>query len=282
MKLIYIGASAQRSGTNFLARILIEHPSVSRPHGHWEWPGLYFSEELKSYSSKLDNRFKKKRKDLPFNANKKIFQFLGEGYQREFEDVIVDKDAEFIVHKFPGAVGLENVFRFFPEARLIVLLRNGKDNVDSFYRAATYDKKGLSKLKKFAASCLVWRNNIKSIYSFLNNNEKDVLVVDYDRLNKDSYKESLKVLKFNNLKEPENWKNTIENIGVKGSSFYKEGEESSNLKSTNWKIEKKTKAFNPNERWRSNWGILERIMYSLICSGADKMFDQITSNSLEK
>lgn len=200
---------------------------------------------------------------------------MGEGYLKAFYNQR-QEDTIFILHKYPSSKGIENFFRFFPNERLVIILRDGYSNVDSLYRAHINKRKSSYKtVFIFVRCCLKWRESIIIIYKFLKENRSldQVHLIEYSALNKNTGLETKSLLQSLNLNIPSNWDEVVDKITVKGNTAASEKER--NGLAANWKELDKKSDFDPVNRWKTNWSFWQRVVFSILCGHPNSLYEQM-------
>ncbi|MEO1342192.1 MAG: sulfotransferase, partial [Cyanobacteria bacterium J06635_13] len=148
---------------------------------------------------------------------------------------------KILLTKTPSVRGLDNFFDLFPDAYLIVIIRDGRALVESGVRSFDWNYENATRR---------WTKNAQTI-SNLKNKYKDssrkLLVLRYEDLLKDEKSELIKVFDFLDLDANRFDFNRAKSLGVIGSSdLKKQGSD------VHWEVKRKSQEFNPLERF-SNW-----------------------------
>lgn len=137
-RVIFILGISARSGTNFLANLLVRHPDCDRPARLGEDFLLANSEHLARFSDGVYDDWNGRwgvtpedQQELDRALGAGLCSFLG---QRTTSRVVVSKT--------PGLEGLEQFFRFFPDASLLILVRDGRAIVESGMRSFNWRREG--------------------------------------------------------------------------------------------------------------------------------------------
>lgn len=266
--IIFIVAPIQRCGSNFLARALCMHPEVTRPVGPHEWLGMKNIEHLLTYAQESENC------GLRFSFSKETILASYEEYCINYwhNTLPEEERSKHLIHKSVDPTGFEHFRAIFPEGKLILLVRNGKDTVNSYLRARMKHKISWFKRKAllFYISAL-WAKRLKKTLQ-VQQEVKDSFFITYEELTQDTAKFS-ETLKFLNIEPTTDFSNAVENLTIKGSGFYQAGKEQlSETSDTNWGEEKKTKDFKPVGRWRNSWSFLDKMLYDIATLFADKRY----------
>ncbi len=267
-KLAYVAGIYQRIGTNFIGRILINHKEMCRPGGHWELPILDVSDEYLS----LFNHFSSKRTNNRLNYKIEDFcRVFGEGVmQLMYERVKINIDAKYIVQKNPGTVGLANFKLFFPEAKLLILIRDGKDVMNSYLSASNFAGKKFNPRRYYTAYifCKRFRDSALRILDFLKTKPENTLLVKYEDLTNDLNPQLFRIAEFLEIEPYQEWIDGCMKISVKGSTFYNKASEEDKFEekgnSTNWIDNKKTENFKPVGRYKKFLNKLDLYIFNSV------------------
>ena len=246
-KMIYLVSPTQRSGTNFLSHILEKHPDIGFPKGE-EVPNehcLYaYSEFLKTYSQKTVSAWSKwieGGEEEWANRSKKLISAMGNGIREYFHSFI--EEDKMLLLRTPDSGNLQNFFHLFPESRVVILIRDGRDTVESFSKSWG----GTGAFKKM---CDRWSERVEMLLKFTENAKNSgfgdsFLIVRYEDLNVNTESELRKVLEFLDLNQDSyDWED-LANTPILGSSTYKGGADD-----VHWKPIEKTKDFKPDQKWK--------------------------------
>jgi hypothetical protein len=169
-----------------------------------------------------------------------LFKKLGDGiisFLKEF----TEKKSRFLI-KCPDSSNIHNFLKLFPNHKLIILIRDGRDTVESFMR--TWPKSSFKVISK------TWANHARLILNFIkDNNEKSTksfLVVKYEDLIYDLRNIFEDLSKFLDINPKSIKIDQLENINLIGSSTNR-----GIKKDVNWDEIKKPPHFNPIGRWKS-------------------------------
>lgn len=245
VKAVYIVSPTQRSGTNFLSHMLSSHPDINFPSGP-DLPSehcLYiYSDYLKMYAYKTVNTWSKwiEGGDQVLEQHaKNLLSAMGGGILNYFSKYV--RPGSTILFKTPDAGQLENFFHLFPQAKVVILLRDGRDTVESF-------SKSWGGRFTFKNICERWSKRVDSISDFINMANEAGLsdrhhVVRYDYLNDNPKEELSKILKFLKVDESKYPWEQVDQIPILGSSNHK------GKNGVHWNPIKKDDKFNPNQKW---------------------------------
>ena len=142
--LIFVLGVLPRSGTNFLRDLLCLHPQCQQA-------GVAFAEDyvlaesalLRAYVSGVERRLPGRALDAfqcSYALGAGLTAFLRQGAD----------DSAKVVAKTPSVEGIQNVETFFPEAAVLILVRDGRDVVTSGIRSFEWEFRGAA--RRYAAA----------------------------------------------------------------------------------------------------------------------------------
>lgn len=251
---VFILAPAPRSGTNYLANILILHPAFQIPTLIWEDHVLVYSQLLEQYvcetskrwSSEIGNK-EEYRNDLLRHLGGGILSFLCEHIEENKRLLCVT----------PKPRNIDNFFRLFPQAKLLVLIRDGRDVVDSAVR--TWPNRVLA----FERSAHTWAKGARLILQFVEGPGHELQgmswkLVKYEDIVKSPEATLRDLLAFLDLDADTFDMTQVESLPLWGSSVYHGGRDQ-----VHWDPVEKPKNFHPIGRWKS-WGHWQRLVFNII------------------
>ncbi|HBH06236.1 MAG TPA: hypothetical protein DDX92_06510 [Flavobacteriales bacterium] len=259
-----------RSGTNFIGKLISYHPDFETlPPGMTKAEFAFF-------------RGKKENELISFFENFKHYSFAdfktsNEDFKKEFSKWFLDfllsrheVQKPYIFIKEPH-IQVEHFFEWFPDKKVIMIIRDGRDQVSSFARASNFHKKsyGLSKIARmtlkyysgysFYQGCHYFKKNARQ---FIKNTRKwsdeKYLVIRFEHLENQTAEEIKRVFHFWGVEIDENTIHAMENCEIIGSSFTPKSEYRNR-----WKPRQKSHSFQPVGRWK-NWNVLKKITFKLI------------------
>jgi hypothetical protein len=237
-----------RSGTNFLYDLLLLHPECYAGLAEEDFltvPSDLLVQYTKSVSGLWFSRWRVKRYiDQP---DRLLAQYIGEGLL-SFLNLKVESEsnpAQFsqsrLVTKTPNVKNLQHFFTIFPDAYLIIIIRDGRAVVES----------GMNTFKwNFETMTRAWAEAARIILEFEQQSPPGkYLVIKYEDLYLETERQIKKILSFLNLDPTCYDFEKAANLPVRGSSqLHKKGQEY-----RHWKPVERTPDFNPMTRW-SHWG----------------------------
>lgn len=257
-QLCFILGIRQRSGTNYIYRLLKLHPDCTGPGPIWEDFFVARSKILNKYTNRVYKSW-----DPTWGVHKKIsypqkmlLRYFGDAISRFLRLQITgysvnqsDANQEFteengpklLLTKTPSVAGIENFFDLFPDAYLIIIIRDGRAVVESGVRSFEWN---------YEDAMWRWREGARAILNLkenYQNSNKKFLIVKYEDLLMDEKCELLKIFGFLGL-NPEVFDfDLAKSLGVTGSCEVKK-----HAGVVHWQEAEKGKDFNPLTRF-SNW-----------------------------
>ncbi len=245
-----------RSGTNFVRDLVAMHPDVSADPGRlFEFPLLHSARDAAAYSRDFLSYFRRNEEVL---GEHDILAMLAGAWLRELHAQVPEKH---ILLKCPHVQQLSLARYIFPDAKLILCLRDGRDVLDSTQK--TFSKFALTR-KNFRQLAEEWRLGTEAIMTFDRggiNENRNVLVVRYEDIVADTEAFAKRILNHVGLDEDQFPWTEIKSLPVRGSSRSKaDGEK-------RWKAEVKASDFNPVKRWTS-WSETKKARFDRLAGTA--------------
>jgi protein-tyrosine sulfotransferase len=235
---IFIHGILPRSGTNFLCDLLLLHPDCSRAREPVrEDLFLDHSDHLVAFAEAMraawDPRWGTFGSDLP----DRLCAGIGEGL---VSFLWADRSRR-LVTKSPSVRHLARFFAFYPWARLLILVRDGRSVVQSGMATfAWWD---------FDLACRMWSEAADTIRRFQHAESARAdrwRLVRYEDLLDDMERQLRGIFEFLALDPAVYDFKAARDLPVRGSSaFGREGRE------VHWEVVAKDESFAPKERWRS-------------------------------
>lgn len=276
--LIFVAGISARSGTTYLLRLLVTHPDVCRPQGHWELPLFDVADKFVEFHKAFLRRRHSERLDYSMDQFAGCF---GKGLMQLLIERVLpsDRAARYLLHKNPGTRGIEHFSRFFPDGKLVFILRDGRDCVNSLLAAEGFRNNSwrrlrknswwnLNRLRHIYLYTQEWTKSARRILAYVAQPDADCLVVKYEDLHRDPKLVLRRVAAHIDVAVSDHWLNEIANMPVKGSNFYgldgSTKENTGHTNWTNWKEMPKTAEFNPIGRWRGSWSSLDKLVFNKV------------------
>jgi hypothetical protein len=213
---VYIFGITQRTGTHLLAEALAAHPSCTRvtePPKEWQprWEHA-LNRRLDLLDSYVEAVASKWQEVYRTDANRAAFRrAIGRGIG-EFLGEMAEDSSRRVVVKEPSAARLRTFLQFVPEARPIVLVRDGRAVVESGVKGFGWS---------YERGMRIWRNRARELLTVLEEPHvsERVFVLRYEDLVGDQGGSLRKVFDFLGL-DPEIYDyESVARIPVRGSSF---------------------------------------------------------------
>lgn len=241
---VFIIGVHRRSGTNFLADAIRLTSRFSLPVPLYEDYLLQYSNMLIEYVRLTAREQYQKRfaeKPAAYSECEQLMtRSIGDGLLNFLRSYVPGEYR--ILTKTPDPWNLVNFFTLFPDALLIIIVRDGRDCVES----AKWAFPGRSYLYWMAT----WAANARTILNFLRilppRYEGQVIVTRYEDLLSDQ-QEMERILEFVGCCSQEYPWDEFRALPVRGSTFFR-GEK----KTLHWQPVEKTQDFQPVGRWK-NW-----------------------------
>ena len=234
---IFIHGILPRSGTNFLFDLLLLHPDCARARTAVnEDLFLDHSDHLVSFVHAVrgawDPKWGPAAPDLPDH----FYAALGEGLVW----FLWTERSKRLVTKSPSVRHLERFFGFFPSARLLLLIRDGRSVTESAMKTFGWD---------FDRACRAWAEGARTIQRFQRQQAARAdrwRLVRYEALVDDPERELRAIFAFLGLDASRYDFAAARNLPVRGSSAF--GREQGQV---HWSAVAKDPSFAPKDRWRS-------------------------------
>lgn len=256
-RLCFILGILQRSGTNYLYSLLREHPSCAGPGPIWEDHFVQHSKMLREYTNTIYRSWNLKWEiDKKIGPQETLLRCFGDAVDRFLKLQLVDhrsdhnaseqgptgqNSPEILLTKTPSVEGLESFFDLFPDAPLILIIRDGRAVVESGVRSFGWN---------YEDAMHRWRAGAQAILELKRRHEdsnKKLLIVKYEDIFLDVKSELLRIFGFLGL-DPDSFDfDAAQSLGVIGSSEIRK-----HAGSVHWQATDRTADFNPLARF-SNW-----------------------------
>jgi len=234
---IFIHGVLPRSGTNFLWDLLLLHPECARAREPVnEDLFLDCSDHLVGFVEAVraawDPAWGAFAADLPG----RLYRGIGDGL---VSFLWTDRQRR-LVTKSPSVVHLDRFFSFFPDARLLILVRDGRSVVQSAMDTFGWD---------FDRACRAWSEAVNTLDRFQRVESARTdrwRVVRYEDLVDDPERQLRGIFAFLGLDSAQYDFERARSLPVRGSSAF--GRDHGKV---HWKGVAKDASFAPKERWRS-------------------------------
>lgn len=247
-----------RSGTNYIRDLIAAHPQVCADPGRiYEFPLLHAASSAAGFMDDFHALF-------PANAEVTdrwdALSLLSGSWLRELQKEAEERQ---ILLKCPHVQYLSLAPHVFPDARIILCIRDGRDVVDSTLKS--FSRRALSR-KTFSQLAREWALASEAVLAFDEGGKfarPEVAVVRYEDVVRAPEVETRKLLSHAGLEVGDYNFDGIEDLPVRGSS------RSTATAEQRWQPEAKRSDFNPISRWEL-WSA-RRI----------KKFDRLAGHALE-
>jgi hypothetical protein len=244
---IFILGITKRSGTNFLHDLLGQHPDCHLGGPIWEHYLLENAELLGLYARFVYNRWSPNWKvKETMGPPDLLYEYLGRGLISFLNLQLLNEDGTQVtsvrlITKSPSVENLPYFFKLFPQAQLLIIIRDGRAVTESYVRSFK---------RSYETSIREWNDGAKTILQFeekFRESDYKYLIVKYEDLFQSTETELTKIFHFLGLDVTQYDFNVALNLPIRGSS------ELTNQGSLHWKGVKKTPDFDPTKRWH-HWG----------------------------
>jgi hypothetical protein len=257
---IFILGISVRSGTTYLQDLLRVHPDcdvdgLELEEDHF----LAYAEVLVEYVRRVTTYWKagpeqlQKERDL-------VLQCVGDGLisylrlqvrnRRQLAGQGDDKPLRALVTKTPSINNLELFFKIFPNADLLILLRDGRSVTESSVK--TFYRSFVEETRRWADGCA----HVKQFVETESNRRGRFLVVRYEDLYSGTEAELGRIMEFLRLDPTLYDFSAAMNLPVRGSSTLRQNgaawSQTSVAPGVHWNPVPKTAEFRPLDRW-SHW-----------------------------
>lgn len=252
---IFILGCLPRSGSNFLQDLLSLHPDCIA-HNTWEDYLLAHSDILVKYAESVYKNYSPERGQGFTGSSELLLHYIGKGLISFLEFQVTGgwlaeifssstkvrflhkTSSKRLVTKTPTVLNIQNMIKLFPDAFLLIIVRDGRAVTESCVRSF-----GL----KYEFVMRIWADSARTILRYTHNHKnkkQKFLIVRYENLFRNTEKELKRIFEFLNLDtDVYDFKATL-NLPVRGScQLLDQG------KSLHWNPVEKSSDFNPIERW---------------------------------
>lgn len=245
-----------RSGTNFIRDIVAMHPDVAAdPSRLYEFPLLHSAKDAAAYTRDFLSYFPKNKEVL---GEYDLLAMLAGAWLQELH---AQTDKKHILLKCPHVQELSLARCVFPDAKIILCLRDGRDVLDSTLN--TFSKYSIAR-KNFKQLAQEWSFGTEAIMTFDKggkNENENTMVVRYEEIVSDQRRHVKKILDHIGLEEECFPWAEIDLLPVRGSSRSRATDEK------RWEAEAKSSDFNPIKRWRS-WSVAKKARFDRLAGSA--------------
>jgi len=232
----------RRSGTNFLADAIRLMPEFALPLPIAEDYLLEFAPLLRQYAVQTaETQYRKRFPNAPADYDRcltSLHRHLGDGLIRFLGQYL--PPGKRLLTKTPDPWNLDDFFLFFPEALLIVLVRDGRDCVES--------SKWAFPGHRYSYWITTWAQNARRILAFFQQLPREragqVIYTRYEDLLAQREEMERVITFLGNDPGRFPW-DQLGTLPVRGSTFYR-----GNRQDLHWQPVEKGKDFQPVGRWQ--------------------------------
>lgn len=249
---IFIFAALNRSGTNLVSDVLSKHPDFAIPQVMWEDYLLKNVKRLDQYLAETSRHWGRGFREREEVCLEHLRSSLGGGILRYLSHHTESRKRPVL--KTPRPDNMNRLFDFFPGARMLIVLRDGRDVVESAARTFSY--------RKHKHWMELWRHGARIVLDFMEEfppQRAPWHCVRFEELVADPEPVVRSVLDFVGANAATYPFDDLKAMPVRGSSTERGGAEE-----THWRPVEKPAGFNPVGRWR-DWGALRRRQFKSLC-----------------
>jgi len=255
---IFIVGALNRSGTNFLSDIVQLDARFEPSPNIGEDYFLVYSDLLETYCKQTTRHWGKSWREPNNTGSQDMIKAIGESLLSF--SLNGSSCSQHVVFKTPRADNLSNFFKMFPELKVMLLVRDGRDTVDSFLKS--FDNYSFIDVVK------LWVKGVESILSFIEKcdagSKNNVLLLKYEDIINGCPETVNKICDFCSLDPISVNINSIQDMPLRGSSVIRGGS-----KEVHWGLESKPKDYALQGKWRS-WPKFKKILFNLIAGNTMK------------
>ncbi len=233
---IFIHGVLPRSGTNFLWDLLLLHPDCSRARDPVkEDLFLEHSGHLAAFVEAVRSAWDPNWGTFSADLLERLHAGVGEG----LVSFLWTDRSRRLVTKSPSVRHLDRFFKFFPRARLLILVRDGRSVVQSAMKTFGWD---------FDRGCRAWSEAAQTVHRFQQTESARAdhwRLVRYEDLVDDPERQLPAILEFLGLDVTRYDFEAARRLPVRGSSAF--GRDTGKV---HWEVVARDASFAPKERWR--------------------------------
>jgi hypothetical protein len=274
----FLHGARVRSGSNYLGVIMGCNPHIQLvPPGRtmFEFPLIEDMDAWEGAFAAFLNKYKGNKERFDF---RRFSPHLGDAWLTYLIDTFSLQPGHTFI-KWSSVRNTDKFFDVFPESKLILLVRDGRDNVASSVKAtlAARHHKGLIAkvrtrlshllMRDFRAAAEDWSSAVSKIVQVDEELKKSpsasqYLLLRYEDVFQRPREMGARIFEFMGVPWDDAILDAVENADVVGSSFYSvRGQEDANK--PNWRATPRTEAFQPLGRWKK-WGVFQRRLFHRI------------------
>ncbi len=244
---VFILGITQRSGTNLLYRALLEHPDCVPARQPGEDFLVHGVDHLRRYVDSVAAQWNPEW-DLAGERAADLARALGRGWLAHLRP---EGGAAAFVTKTPSVRGIAHVHRFLPEARVLALVRDGRDVAESGVRSFGWT---------YGEAFRRWGEAARELVSYLDGDAgPGVSLVRFEDLVREPAAEIERLLDVCGLQPARFDFQAAASLPVYGSSTARGSAED-----IHWSPVPRSEGFDPVGRW-SAWNDALRVRYDRAC-----------------
>ena len=243
---IFILGVMHRSGTNFLRNLICLHPDCTASDIIHEDFFTVYSDMIVKYAASVSKKWNPKwLSEKNIDPVDSLCKHIGYGLISFLNTTFTETEIsqKRLVTKTPNIRNIKYFFKLFPNAHLLIIVRDGRGVVESGVRSFDWN---------YEQAMRRWARAVNEISKF----EKDFQiaevkykVVKFEDLITNSQGQLKNIFSFLGVDTDKYDFNAVESLPVRGSSELRKQQEDD----IHWKPVEKTSDFDPTMRW-SNWG----------------------------
>ena len=267
-----------RSGTNYLGQVMSCNPHVQLVPPKKTTDEFPLMRDLDSWEKAFANFTAKYKGPKDLFQFRKFLPYLGAAWQSYLIDMFSLQPGHVFI-KDPSVKHIDQFFELFPDAKLLLLVRDGRDNVASTVKAGLAVRASTTAVdqarmrlnhilrRDFAAAARDWAAGVTRIVKFDEQFKSTPLasrymIVRYEDIFRNPRPMAERMFSFMEVPFDDRILEAVENAEVVGSSFYgSSGQE--DARKPNWTATPKTEAFQPTGRWKK-WSAAEKSLFKRI------------------
>lgn len=252
VKICFIMGIMQRSGTNYIFKLLTRHPRCLGSGPIWEDFFIHNSHLLEAYVHSLYSKWNPRwNVSRVLGPPEKLLQNLGQGIAEFIKDQISVQPEQkkmlecsdprknsFLVTKTPSISNLHNFCSLFPDHYLIIVVRDGRSVVESGEKSFGWNREKAARRWTRAAG------QIRRVLDSEPARGKNILLLRYEDMVRDEPGQLQRVFNFLQINPEEYDFQGLADLKVYGSS-----EITSTGGSVHWNGLPRTRSFNPVQRY---------------------------------
>ena len=278
----FLHGARVRSGSNYLGKIMGLNPAIQQVPLGKTTVEFQILMDLDLWSDAFDEFVRR------YLGDKDVFEFprflphLGSAWLAYVIETFSLQPGHVFV-KSSNVRHIDKFFAMFPEARLIILVRDGRDNVASSVKAAlavrrhkTFVQNSKTRLnnflhRDFRAAARDWSNAVDRILRFDEEFKGSPFasryrILRYEDVFREPRQMAERIFEFMQVPCDSGILDAVENAEVVGSSFYSSSKRE-DARKPNWVATPRTEAFQPIGRWR-RWSTFQKNLFKRIAGEA--------------